>query len=211
MSTVACLVCTNRPEWSPWWEEQWSKQQTGASLLVYDSTGADSIPSKRNGLIAKAVVSGADYVAWFDDDDWSSPHRIQRCVEIMERDPSISAVGNVESWFVDALSNEHDTYRGRPVPGATHYHAPEGIIFNGAVWRLGAVPHTFNEALTTGEDTEWIGRWLKTKPNYVILGEPLSLWLCHQKNVTNRANTRSFDQRLPSGLITDEEWALVPR
>jgi hypothetical protein len=209
---VACLVCTNRPDWKHWWLHQVNKQQ-GASAhdLLFINSHTGSIPAKRNALIAEAVSARAAYGAWFDDDDWSSPDRIRRCVEIMERDPDISAVGNVESWFVDSTDREHDTYRGLPRPGATHYHAPEGIIFNGAVFRLSAVPHSFNHALTTGEDTEWLGRWLKTKPNYVILGEPLSLWLCHGKNVTNRANTRTFDQRLPPGLITEEEWKLVPR
>lgn len=78
----------------------------------------------------------------------------------------------------------------------------EPIIFNSAVYRKNSVPQNFDLTRITAEDTEWHERWLKTRPSFVTFGEPMHAWLCHGKNVTNRANSRFFE--LPNPIPFDD-------
>lgn len=203
---VACLACTNRPEWRPWLLHQYEKQSwPDKELFIEDGEGL--IPEKRTRLLQRAKAADCRYVAWFDDDDWSDIQRLRDGVLALtalhpyadgaRRAPA--AVGNVRSFMVSVESRLGITYQ-----------APEGIIFNGAVFELAQCPETFSRALPAGEDTDWLARWHRRRPTYVIQGAPMHLWLCHKKNITNRCDVRSYTETVPQ-LITEDEWKLVPR
>lgn len=200
MTLVACLTVTNRPEWSPFCRYQVGKQIgfSDAKHIIISQHGA-SIATLRCYAMAEAVAVRAKYVAWFDDDDWSSPQRLMQGVSALEDNPALAAFGNVRSWFIAA-----DTRQG------LEYQAPEGIIFNGAVFRLDRVPIEFAVGLTVGEDTDWLARFHRTRPSYFITGHYMHAWLCHRRNITNRSDTKAFDMT-PPVLLTKTEWDLVPR
>ncbi len=198
MTLVACLTVTNRPEWMPFCKFQVAKQVgfSDAAHVVLD--GREGIAGARTACLYTARKLGARYVAWFDDDDWSSPQRLLQGVSALEDNPAFSAIGNVRSWFIST-----DTRRG------LEYQAPEGLIFNGAVFRLDRMPKDFARGLVVGEDTDWLNRWQATHPSYHVTGHYMHAWLCHKRNVTNRSDTKAFDQT-PPAFITDAEWGLVP-
>lgn len=199
--TVACLVCTNRPEWEPWWRMQIGKQTIPKhELRVIVDDSSNTLPEKRTWLMGAALDSRAPFVAWFDDDDWADPARLEGAVEILEATGTFDAVGNVRSRFVSVESRL-----------TIQYQAPEGIIFNGAVFRASTCPRTFAKGRLVSEDTEWLERWHRDGPNYIIASEPMHFWMCHRKNITNRVTERSFRSPLPPETITEEEWRLVPR
>lgn len=197
---VACLVCTSRPEWRPWVAHQYEKQNWREKELFIDD-GPGLIPEKRTRLLARAKAAGCRWIAWFDDDDWQSEYRLRVGVMHMSTETYLNpvAVGNVRSYMVSVQSRLGLTYQ-----------APEGLIFNGAVFEISRCPETFSRALPTGEDTDWLARWHRRRPTYVVLGQPLSMWLCHRTNVTNRCDVRSYTETIPD-LITEDEWNLVPR
>lgn len=207
--SVACLVVTNRPAWRPWVTHQIYKQRGDFAKQIVIDEDEGNIPTKRNRALEMGRESS--YVAFFDDDDWSHPLRLHWATDQMENNKAIDAVGNVRSFFVNALE-EITTY---PVKLMTlPYQAPEGIIFNGAVFRTSSIQGlAFDVGCDIGEDTEWLVRWMSTRrPNFTILGGPMQMWLCHRHNTTNRASERSFPESMRIGpLITEDEWALVPR
>lgn len=193
---VACLTVTNRPEWGAFCRHQVEKQTHSPKKHIIVS-GAGNIASLRNVALERARDAGAKYVAWFDDDDWSHPERLYWSVANLELGHGV-AVGNVRAWFISSV-----TRRG------TLYQAPEGIVFNGAVFSLRSVPARFDESRQVGEDTDWLDRWQQTAPAYSIVGLPLHAWLCHRRNVTNRIDTRTFEEHPPQ-LLSKEDWRLVP-
>jgi hypothetical protein len=160
--------------------------------------GGDRIAAGRTRALGASASLAPEYVAWFDDDDWSSPDRLSFAVAMMEANPQLSAVGNVRSWFISTATRK-----------AIEYQAPEGIIFNGAVFRRSHVPSEFAHGLMVGEDTEWLSRYMRGFPTYLIRGTCASAWLCHGKNITNKVNTRAFEQTPPE-LMTLADWSLVP-
>lgn len=215
--SVACLVVTNRPAWRPWVLHQTYKQEGNISKRIVIVEDAGNIPTKRNRALEDAL--DCDYTAFFDDDDWSHRLRLHWATDAMEQNKAIDAVGNVRSFFVDSRDEWQSFKAHMPIEKAGSfrvlpYQAPEGIIFNGAVFRTSAIRGMgFDVGCSIGEDTEWLIRWMTTRrPNYTILGGPMQMWLCHEHNTTNRARERSFPESMRIGpLITAEEWALVPR
>lgn len=195
---VACLTVTNRPHWRKFVEHQVDKQAGCSSRTHLVVENPPTIAAGRTLLLKQARELRAKYVAWFDDDDWANPFRLTFALNRFALSPDICAFGNVRSFFVSTA-----TRRG------LEYHAPEGIIFNGAVFELACVPEAFDEALVVGEDTAWLDRWMASLPSYYVNGIPMHAWLCHGENVTNRASARTFEQSLPF-VISDDDWRLVP-
>lgn len=216
--SVALLSVTHeRPEWLPWLYSQLRIQASEAdnyeekkielrafvvdsssvpapsNELVYvaHSTTGPGIALKRNAVMSYAArFWNPDYFAWFDDDDWSHPHRILDGVAMLEKNPECWAFGNRSAPMVNARTLQSWEHR-----------SVEPVIFNGAVfrWPSGGEPCRFNEALTTGEDTDWVERYLK-RHAYIVTPHPLHAWLCHGSNITNRADRHLFDRPFPENL-----------
>lgn len=195
---VACLVVTNRPEWMPFCYHQIEKQVGEFDKRTIVVAGEGSIPEKRNEALARARGEGCDYFAWFDDDDWSSPERLFCAHRDLYTLPHLSAVGSGRAWFCDPKTSM-----------GTRYQAPEGIIFNGAVFRRDALAQDFRRGLHVGEDTDWLTRWQARRANYLITGADSHVWLCHERNVTNRLGVRAFDQAVPA-FLSEAEARLIP-
>jgi glycosyltransferase involved in cell wall biosynthesis len=216
--TISCLCVTHdRHEWFPWVMHQFVKQVGGgqqgdggwkAELIIVDSStsiGSDSplrpdnclyVRSAQPGIAGKRTealaLARGNFVTWFDDDDWQSPTKIDRCWDEIY---GHSAVGARHAYMYSIESGQASLYESTYEP----------IIFNSAVYRKNSVPQNFDSTKITGEDTEWCERWLKTRPSYVTLGEPTHAWLCHGRNIVNKANSRFFEEPNP---IPFDEWEL---
>jgi hypothetical protein len=208
MKIAALCITHNRPKWIPWLYSQLRAQHLSVKAdfkaFLVDSSDVpapsdelvevvtstyEAISPKRNRALKLAQEWGADYFAWFDDDDWSNPARILEGVTMLEKSTTLWAVGNVRSWMLDARS-----LKARP------YHTPEPLIFNSAVYRMGRPP-SFREDLQTGEDTAWNWAYLGDRC-YMVTSIPMGAWLCHGHNITNRANTHVFEDPFPGKLST---------
>jgi hypothetical protein len=206
---VSCLCVTHsRPEFMPWVVHQFEKQQAkcfAELVIVQSGTEQKNLTTGRirhvqrsyGGISAKReealVITDAPFVTWFDDDDWQAPDKLARGLASMGE--STSAVGARHAYMYSIESGQASLYESTYEP----------IIFNSAVYRKNSVPQNFDSTKITGEDTEWCERWLKTRPSYVTLGEPTHAWLCHGRNIVNKANSRFFEEPNP---IPFDEWEL---
>jgi hypothetical protein len=146
-----------------------------------------AIAPKRNIALAGVQTS---YFAWFDDDDWSHPERLEACVRLLEESPTLVAAGPVNGYKIDAGTLRADGQRTK-----------DGIIFNGSVYRTSHwQPLTFNEALAVAEDTDWLKRGLRGQ-SYGVVNRILSSWMCHSQNIANRADRIMFHERFPAQLM----------
>src|SRR5690606_27618413 len=70
-----------------------------ADVRVIHAEPGSNIPVKRN--LALRAARG-DVIAWFDDDDWQYPERLERLVQVL----GTGAVwaGGTRSWFIDLWS-----------------------------------------------------------------------------------------------------------
>lgn len=212
---VACLCVTHeRPQWLPWVVHQFEKQTYRHKELIIVASGSNevflsayrasaharvschnssAISPKRSRCLELALETGADAIAWMDDDDWSHPERLEHCVSEMQR-TGASIVGHRLSYIVNAKTNR-----------AIRWDSPEPVIFNGALYRMGAVPTGFAPHLMSGEDTEWQLRVFAGNPPVWITPKLLSAWMSHEQNITNRASRLAFDGAHP---VPFDQWEL---
>lgn len=200
-SLVSCLaVVESRPGFVPWLLWNFEKQDhEHRELVVVDSSPEPlatrdprvrvlavpprtSVAAKRNLALREAR---GDVVAWFDDDDWQHPRRLSILVRQLAAGAMIA--GTCESWFVEPL--------GGRVRG---YSSHAGVIFNGlAAARPIAVGVSFDERKRRAADTPWTRELIMVAGARVALvREVLSLWLCHQNNLSNPVARHTFPERL---------------
>ena len=208
---ISCLCVTHeRPEFMPWVEHQFRKQRLfdgGAELIIVDSSEkpwvpqSDDvivIPSKHRGIAEKrteAVTwSSGNIIAWFDDDDWQSPTKLA-LGRWITHSGDFDAVGCAHAEMYSCVQELSSKYESRYEP----------LIFNSALYRKSAVPKEFDASRITGEDTDWQMRFFARHPNFITLGAPMHAWLCHGKNITNKANSRFFDRQ---SKVPFDTWEL---
>lgn len=113
--------------------------------IVWEMKDEISVGEARNMCIREAVGS---IIAHFDDDDWSHPDRLQRCVAAMARngDPAdcvytsliyYRSPANEKAWLVDGVMLDW-------IPGGT-------LVYKRRLWE----GHIFNPFLEYGEDNAW--------------------------------------------------------
>jgi hypothetical protein len=199
---VSCLCVTEgRAAFMPWllWNfdrQTWPRKELvilDSSPVPFESARADvrvvsapagsNVPVKRNLALAKAR---GEVVAWFDDDDWQHPHRLQVLVAAL-RDGCAFA-GGTRSWFVDLFE-----------AGCTRYAGGHAMVFNTAgFWTEIAREVRFNVGYRRASDTVWMREIAGRNPKggRLLEDESLSFWLCHERNISNPRERRSYSDRM---------------
>ncbi|HEX9297818.1 MAG TPA: glycosyltransferase family A protein [Polyangiaceae bacterium] len=210
----SCLCVTeNRPAFVHWFLWAFDRQTWPCKeLVIVDSSDvpiettrsdvrvirADAgtlVSRKRN--VALEMARGK-FIAWFDDDDWSHPERLRWLAEAMMADASMA--GATRAWFVDLWGS-----------GCRRYFGGDRLVFNTAGFRADvARSAVFDETLRKGSDTIWM-RQLERRhaaSARTIPSDSLTLWLCHDQNLSNPRSSRTFPvplSRLES-LIGPAAW-----
>ncbi len=194
---ISCLTVSNRPEWHPWVKHQVEKQHRDfvGEHIIIDGSLYRTIGEARSAALKAALFT---FIAWFDDDDWSSPARLERGAYWILQNAVM--VGNASGWMIDSKLEGQCALE---YPGYGH------VIFNGGVFSKGYMPKTFQHS-SEGEDIDWVRRGAREGP-CVLIPELQQAWLCHNKNVVNSTSKRIFEHTLPGVIrITDEERKLIP-
>jgi glycosyltransferase involved in cell wall biosynthesis len=137
------------------------------------------IGTKRN-LALEAARS--DWVAWFDDDDWSHPERLTRLLDAVG---DAAWAASDRAWFLDLRARR-----------ALSHHRAGTAIFNSAVVRRRIAARFAFDERRSASDTRWLKKLTRSAGSPVIAPEVLSLWLVHGSNVSN--------PRLRAGPTVDE-------
>jgi glycosyltransferase involved in cell wall biosynthesis len=194
---VSCLCVTeNRDPFIPWLLWSFERQTLRSKeLIVIDSSErpletartdvrvvsvppGTGIAAKRNRALSEA--RGA-YVAWFDDDDWQHPERLERLCDPLQRG-ALNVAGCTSAWFLDL-------WKGRCAP----YHPTGTLIFNSCVVRAElAKTLVFDERQLRASDTPWMGRLWRAagRRATTVPRTTYTTWLCHDTNVSNPRSQR---------------------
>ncbi len=201
---ISCLCVTERrPAFMPWllWcfgRQRWANRElviVDSSPEPYDPSGhpgvrviaappGTGVAAKRN--IALKAAAGA-VVAWFDDDDWQHPERLEALAAALA--DGAPYAGATRGWFVDLARQSCVPYAG----------LGRRLIFNSAGFRRDLVlPLRFPEEVRRASDSRWMQQIDQAR-----LGRPAAIgrddlffWLCHTGNLSNPAASRRCTQPL---------------
>jgi len=160
---ISCLAVTNRPAFRPWLLWNYEKQTHADKELVIVE-GFNDLVAARNEALGKATGHA---VAWFDDDDWHHPLRLER-LDYLLRWNNAGVAGNRRGVFLDLLTG-----------WGCEVERTGGVFFNNAGVRY-PWPLRFTEG--PAEDVRWLQ--LAESTGWTE-GAPSHAWLCHGENVIN--------------------------
>jgi succinoglycan biosynthesis protein ExoM len=157
---VTVVVVDNDPERSA--RETVVRFSTCSSLPVsYVTTAKRGVAGARNALIEQALLSSADFCAWFDDDEMVRPNWLKELLAVQQRFGADVVAGPVNSLLPsDAPLWVRPLYRSKPhTTGADLKSvATSNVLFSSRLiqdWGL-----RFNQAfdLTGGEDVAFFAQ-----------------------------------------------------
>lgn len=196
MKISVLTVTHNRPEFTPWLRWNYERQiWRDKELIIVDSSekpakaitpdvtvihapGAN-VPTKRNMALDTAT---GDAITWLDDDDWRHPRSLIKLVTGFSRETAVS--GGRWAWFMDLATGRVNRFCDR-----------RGLLF-GCLLVDTAVARSvrFDESEERGSDLTWMESLLK-RP-FVFTYDPLSFFLCHDRNLGNLAAAHQFNREL---------------
>lgn len=203
---VSCLCVTEgRHAFLPWLYWNWAKQDHPAKELVV--VGPDLTLTGRPGVVPVLCEPGlpvpvkrnialdhaqGDLVAWMDDDDWQHPRRLTAMVAALENGPA-AVVGGWRSWFVSVATGRCELFEMH-----------RGVLFNNLVARRDRCGR-FDEARHVASDTPWMAGLGPT----VRVPGVWSMWLCHDRNLSNPASERRLYLPLETAVddVGADAWA----
>ena len=161
-------------------EQSWDVSQTHPKVKYTHVDGKRPIGELRNICIQEALYTDADYIAFWDDDDFYVPHRFSHAVKVLaEKD--CEYVGC--SLLYVLLVRENVIVQVGPY-GENHSTAASWVMR-----RSYAEKNRFDDSALKGEETSFMRNW-RTK---IAMIEPTDciLVMGHSSNTCNKSQVRT--------------------
>jgi hypothetical protein len=213
---VSCLCVTeNRPAFMPWLLWSFDRQTWPAKeLVIIDSSARTcSVPERNDVRVISAppgsrvahkrnqalAAANGSVVAWFDDDDWQHPQRLEASITALRG--GAPCTGPRGSWVFD-LAN-HNVWRFGGFE--------ELILFNGAAFLTEiARSATFDPTYRRASDTVWLSalRTSRALDGWRPLDLTSFFWLTHGGNLSVSSSRTSIRAALSRASRADIVQAL---
>lgn len=131
--------------------EDWSVAKDRSNVLYERVYGIKPIGWMRNRCLEIALEQGADYIVFWDDDDYYPPTRISTGIKALEANPDADIAGSSKMFLL--LTRENVLLETGPF-GPTHATAATYTIR-----RRYAESHRFLDTKARGEELEFTSEW----------------------------------------------------
>jgi glycosyltransferase involved in cell wall biosynthesis len=131
--------------------EDWSVAKDRSNVFYERVYGIKPIGWMRNRCLEIALEQGADYIVFWDDDDYYPPTRISTGIKALEANPDADIAGSSKMFLL--LTRENVLLETGPF-GPTHATAATYTIR-----RRYAESHRFLDTKARGEELEFTGEW----------------------------------------------------
>lgn len=210
MKISILTVTENRPEFMPWLLWNFERQNWPDKELIIVDSGAGpvevfahkhpiavihapgaNVPEKRN--IALQAATG-DAITWLDDDDWRHPDSLPILAAGLDGKTAVS--GGRWAWFLELATGRVRRFNNRRAVNFACLLAETAV----------AQEVRFDERLTRGSDVAWMDAILRHP--YASTLAPLSMFLCHDRNLGNTAVNHRFNRDIDDAksIIGREAW-----
>lgn len=157
--------------------EDWSVSQNCSYVEYHRVVGQKPIGELRNICLDLALKAGADYIVFWDDDDYYPPTRISTGVAALEKDPEADISGSSKMYLLQTRENVLMT--------TGPFHDKHATAATWTIRRNYAEKHRFNPQKTKGEELDFTESWaakiiqLPAEEMIVVMG--------HGKNTVDKS------------------------
>jgi glycosyltransferase involved in cell wall biosynthesis len=155
----------------------------------------------RNRCLELALENGADYIVFWDDDDYYPPTRISSGVNALEADPSLDMTGSSKMYLLLTRENVLMTtgpFHDRHATAATH-----------TIRRSYAETHRFDPEKTRGEEVTFTKGW--TAKIKQIPAEEVIVVMGHTRNTVDKSQLLLRPKTFNATIVNDINGKMVFR
>jgi glycosyltransferase involved in cell wall biosynthesis len=158
--------------------EDWSVSKD-LSFVVYDRVYEPKpIGWLRNRCLELALEQGADYIVFWDDDDYYPPTRISSGVQALINDPTADLSGNSKMYLL--LTRENVMMETGP------FHDKHATAATWTIRRSYAEKHRFDPTKERGEEVGFTNGW--TANLLQVQTEELIVVMGHSRNTVDKSD-----------------------
>lgn len=155
--------------------------------------GEKPIGYLRNICLDLALKEGADYIVFWDDDDYYPPTRISAGVEGLEKNPSADISGSSKMYLL--LTRENVLMTTGP------FHDKHATAATWTIRRIYAEKHRFNPEKKRGEELDFTDKW---SANIVQLpAEDMIVVMGHARNTVDKSPLLKTPQTYLAKIVND--------
>ena len=131
--------------------DDWSVARDHPGVVYERVYGSQPIGWMRNRCLDLALEQGADYIVFWDDDDYYPPTRISSGVKALEANPDADMAGSTAMYLL--LTRENVLMTTGP------FHETHATAATHTIRRRYAETHRFNPTTERGEEREFTKDW----------------------------------------------------
>lgn len=181
--------------------QDWSLSRQNP-LVVYERIlGQQPIGALRNRCLELALAQGADYIVFWDDDDYYPPTRISSGLAALEADPTADLAGSSKMYVL--LTRENVLMTVGPY-GPKHATAATWTIR-----RSYAETHRFDPTKTKGEELTFTNQW--TASLVQVAPEDSIVVMGHTRNTVDKSDVLKRPQVYLASIVNDANGKQVFR
>lgn len=147
----------------------------------------------RNRCLELALEKGADYIVFWDDDDYYPPTRISAGVEALEADPTLDMTGSSKMYLL--LTRENVLMTTGP------FHDAHATAATHTIRRRYAEQHRFDPEKARGEEVTFTKGW--TAKLKQIPPEDTIVVMGHSRNTVDKSQLLLRPQMFNATIVND--------
>ena len=198
MSTQLCtpdlwIIVDNGGEW---------EQSKACPDVLYDRVvDPKPIGWLRNRCLELALGQGADYIVFWDDDDYYPPTRIAASIAALEATPTAEIAGCTKMYLL--LTRENVLMTTGP------FHDRHATAATMVIRRRYAETHRFNPEKVRGEELDFTEQW--TVPIVQLTPEDVIVVMGHARNTVNKSELLTSPQKFRGEVVNSANGRMVVR
>lgn len=179
-------------------ETDWS---IATDVLYEKVEGIKPIGWLRNRCLQLALENGADYIVFWDDDDYYPPTRISSGIAALEKNPDADISGSSKMYML--LTRENVLMTTGP------FHEKHATAATWTIRRRCAETHKFDETKVRGEEITFTKNW---KLNLVqVPAEEVIVVMGHSKNTVDKSQVYENPQKFAAAVSNDANGKMIFR
>ena len=182
-------------------EEDWSVAKEDPRVLYETISEKQPIGALRNRCLELALEHGADYIIFWDDDDYYPPTRISTGVKALEDNPDADISGSSMMYLL--LTKENVLMTTGP------FHDRHATAATWTVRRAYAEKNRFDPTKTRGEEVtfnkEWSAKMVQVKP------EDMIVVMGHSKNTVDKSDLLKRPHMYVAKVINSDNGKMMVR
>jgi glycosyltransferase involved in cell wall biosynthesis len=170
--------------------------------VLYDRVHEpQTIGALRNRCLDLALANGADYIVFWDDDDYYPPTRISAGIAALDAKPAADISGSTTMYLL--LTRENVLMTTGP------FHDQHATAATMTIRRSYAETHRFDPAKTRGEELSFTEGWtaavVQVKPEdcIVVMG--------HSQNTVNKSDLLKNPSQYKATIVNSANGKMVVR